>query len=289
MQGQIIKLLGGFYTVKGVDGNRYETRARGNFRKRGLKPIVGDFVDFENDYILAIHNRKNSLMRPAVANISQVVIVMSMVSPDFSWNLLDRFLAFLEHKKIRSLIVITKLDLVSEGSSQKIQNDYGEVGYDVIVDPSELIKRLSGKITVFMGQTGVGKTTLLNKMAPEMDDLETGETSKKLGRGRHTTRHVELYEVANGLLADTPGFSSLDYEIDSQPELNRCFRDIYEWSVSCRFRECTHTHEPDCAVKEAVHANKIFQSRYDSYLQLLTEINKTRETYVKQRDKTRRE
>ena len=275
-------MLGGFYTVEDADGARYETRARGNFRKRGLKPVVGDFVSFENDYILEILPRENQLMRPSVANIDQAVIVMSTVAPDFSLNLLDRFLAFLEFRKIQPLIYLTKLDLVAADRFLQIQKDYEKIGYQVFTDSSALTENLSGKVTVFMGQTGVGKTTLLNKIAPEML-LETGETSEKLGRGRHTTRHVELYHVANGLVADTPGFSSLDYEIKTQSDLNRCFIDIYELSAGCRFRECSHTHEPDCSVKQAAADGELLPSRYENYLQLLSEIENRRETYVKRR------
>ena len=283
--GRIVKSLAGFYDVE-ADGEIYQTRARGNFRKRGMKPVVGDFVSFstaENSegYVLELEERKNQLIRPAIANIDQAVIVMSTLSPDFSLNLLDRFLVFLEHKKIKPLIYISKTDLLENLSAlTEIKKDYEKIGYAVFFDSSALTESLAGKVTVFMGQTGVGKTTLLNKIAPEMQ-LATGETSEKLGRGRHTTRHVEFFRVANGLIADTPGFSSLDYEVDNAPDLNNAFPEIAYISRNCKFRECTHTHEPDCAVKKALENHEILSSRYENYLQLLTEINKTRETYAK--------
>ncbi|MCL2858473.1 MAG: ribosome small subunit-dependent GTPase A [Streptococcaceae bacterium] len=286
-KGRIIKSLAGFYDVES-DGKIHQTRARGNFRIKGQKPIAGDFVEFsveENSegYILEMMPRKNSLIRPSVANIDQAVIIMSTVSPDFSLNLLDRFLAFLENKKIQPIIYISKIDLVEDMRHyEKIKTDYKSIGYPLFLNWEELLPTLKDKVTVFMGQTGAGKTTLLNKIAPHMD-LEVGETSEKLGRGRHTTRHVEFFPVADGLIADTPGFSSLDYEIDNQPDLNASFPEILRISHDCKFRECTHTHEPECAVKVAVEEGQILHSRYDNYLQLLTEINKTRETYAKKR------
>ncbi|MGY3729500.1 ribosome small subunit-dependent GTPase A [Lactococcus termiticola] len=285
-KGRILRSLAGFYDVQTEDSQVYQTRARGNFRKKGMKPVVGDFVDFsaeENSegYVLDIYERKNQLIRPSVANIDQAVVIMSTVSPDFSLNLLDRFLVFLEHKQIRPLIYISKLDLVEAGSFEQIKSDYEAIGYAIFFDEAELRDELKGKVTVFMGQTGVGKTTLLNKLAPEME-LATGETSEKLGRGRHTTRHVELYPLMEGLIADTPGFSSLDYEVDNQPDLNEAFPEILRISHACKFRECSHTHEPDCAVKTALEAGEILASRYQNYTQLLSEINQTREHYVKQ-------
>ena len=286
---RIVKSLAGFYNVAS-DGVIYQTRARGNFRKKGMKPVVGDFVDFstqENSegYILEIKERKNQLIRPSISNIDQAVIVMSTVNPNFSLNLLDRFLAFLEHKKISPIIYISKLDLLENlDEIREVKENYEKIGYVVCFEKNELLSQFNETVTVFMGQTGVGKTTLLNKIAPEMK-LETGEISEKLGRGRHTTRHVELYPVAHGLIADTPGFSSLDYEIDTPQALNQAFLELAQISHGCKFRECTHTHEPECAVKKAVETHQILQSRYDNYLQLLSEINKTREIYAKKRKK----
>ncbi|MFZ2803248.1 MAG: ribosome small subunit-dependent GTPase A, partial [Lactococcus chungangensis] len=174
------------------------------------------------------------------------------------------------------------LDLVPDLKTfKKTQADYEKIGYQFFMnDWEKILPKFSNKVTVFMGQTGVGKSTLLNKIAPKML-LATQEISDKLGRGRHTTRHVELFEVYDGLIADTPGFSSLDYEIDNQPDLNAAFPEILLQSFGCKFRECTHTHEPKCQVKPAVAAGDILQSRYDNYLLFLTEIQGKRETYKK--------
>lgn len=285
MQGKIIKALAGFYYVES-NGQVYQTRARGNFRKKGHRPYVGDEVDFSAEehsegYILAIHERKNSLIRPPIVNVDQAVVIMSAKEPDLNINLLDRFLILLEHKNIKPLIYISKLDLLKDLSCLNvIKEQYQQIGYQVIYHLSELLPLLKDKITVFMGQTGVGKSTLLNKIAPDLN-LETAEISDSLGRGRHTTRAVTLYNVHGGKIADTPGFSSLDYEITSSEALNAAFPEFLRLSSACKFRSCTHTHEPDCAVKEAVEQKVIWQERYQHYLQFLSEIENRRETYKK--------
>lgn len=285
MQGIIVKSLAGFYYVES-EGQVYQTRARGNFRQKGQKPYVGDWVDFSAEdqsegYILAIHERKNSLVRPPIVNIDQAVVIMSAKEPDFNANLLDRFLVLLEQKGIHPIVYISKTDLLEDLASMKAcQAIYQAIGYDFVLDSSELPPLLADKMTVFMGQTGVGKSTLLNKLAPGLA-LETGEISDSLGRGRHTTRAVSLYPIYGGKIADTPGFSSLDYEVKEAESLNECFPELVEWSQTCKFRTCTHTHEPHCGVKPAVDEGKIAQSRYDNYLQFLSEIQNQRETYQK--------
>lgn len=285
MQGRIIKSLAGFYYVES-DGVVYQTRARGNFRKKGQTPYVGDFVDFSAEdhsegYILAIHDRKNSLVRPPIVNIDQAVIIMSAKEPDFNANLLDRFLVLLEHKAIEPIVYISKMDLLtSPDEIAVIQKQYQEIGYQFCTFLDELLPLLTDKVTVFMGQTGVGKSTLLNKIAPDLK-LETGEISDSLGRGRHTTRAVSFYNVNGGKIADTPGFSSLDYEITNAEDLNKAFPELRRLSRLCKFRSCTHTHEPSCAVKDAVESGELWQSRYDNYLQFLSEIENRRETYKK--------
>ena len=279
LQGRIIKSLAGFYYVES-DGVVYQTRARGNFRKKGQTPYVGDFVDFSAEdhsegYILAIHDRKNSLVRPPIVNIDQAVVIMSAKEPDFNTNLLDRFLVLLEHRAIEPIVYISKMDLLtSPDEIAVIQKQYQEIGYQFCTFLDELLPLLTDKVTVFMGQTGVGKSTLLNKIAPDLK-LETGEISDSLGRGRHTTRAVSFYNVNGGKIADTPGFSSLDYEITNAEDLNKGL------SRLCKFRSCTHTHEPSCAVKDAVESGELWQSRYDNYLQFLSEIENRRETYKK--------
>ena len=285
MQGIIIKSLAGFYYVE-ADGQVYQTRARGNFRKKGQTPYVGDFVDFSAEdqsegYILKIHERKNSLVRPPIVNIDQAVVIMSAKEPDFNANLLDRFLVLLEQKTIEPLIYISKLDLLEDCSQlDAYKAIYEKIGYPFLYSLEELLPHLENKVTVFMGQTGVGKSTLLNKIAPELA-LETGQISDSLGRGRHTTRAVSFYNVNGGKIADTPGFSSLDYEVKESELLNDCFPELAEVSQGCKFRTCTHTHEPACAVKLALETGQVAQSRYDNYLQFLSEIEQTRETFKK--------
>lgn len=285
MQGRIIKSLAGFYYVES-DGVIYQTRARGNFRKKGQTPYVGDWVEFSAEdhsegYVLAIEERQNSLVRPPIVNIDQAVVIMSAKEPDFNANLLDRFLVLLEHKRIEPIIYVSKLDLLEDQAElDQLRRVYQEIGYEVCYNLEELLPLLKDRVTVFMGQTGVGKSTLLNKIAPELA-LETGEISDSLGRGRHTTRAVSLYTVHGGKIADTPGFSSLDYEVTKSEDLNQAFRELARLTPQCKFRSCTHTHEPNCAVKQALEQGEIFQGRYENYLQLLSEIENRRETYKK--------
>ncbi|MBF0787399.1 MULTISPECIES: ribosome small subunit-dependent GTPase A [unclassified Streptococcus] len=285
MQGIIMKALAGFYYVES-EGRIYQTRARGNFRKKGQTPYVGDIVDFSaqeqsEGYILKIHERKNSLVRPPIVNIDQAVVIMSAKEPDFNANLLDRFLVLLEQKNMTPLIYISKMDLLEHQEElDSYRAIYEKIGYAFVYRLEELLPLLKDKVTVFMGQTGVGKSTLLNKIAPELH-LETGAISDSLGRGRHTTRAVSFYNVHGGKIADTPGFSSLDYEVKEVEALTDCFPEIAIESQFCKFRTCTHTHEPNCAVKPAVEGQKISQSRYDNYLQFLMEIQNVRETYKK--------
>ncbi|CAM3420970.1 ribosome small subunit-dependent GTPase A [Streptococcus pluranimalium] len=285
MQGRIIKALAGFYYVE-CDGQVYQTRARGNFRKKGQTPYVGDFVDFSAEdnsegYILKIYDRHNSLVRPPIVNIDQAVVIMSAKEPDFNANLLDRFLVLLEQKSIQPVVYISKMDLLDTQSEiEAVAAKYRDIGYDFVTTQEALLPMLNDKVTVFMGQTGVGKSTLLNRIAPELA-LETGEISDSLGRGRHTTRAVSFYNVHGGKIADTPGFSSLDYEVKTVEDLSESFPEIRKASHFCKFRSCSHTHEPSCGVKEALENGEIWQSRYNNYLQFLSEIENRRETYAK--------
>ena len=285
MKGTIVKALAGFYYVES-EGKVYQTRARWNFRKKGQTPYVGYEVEFsaEKDsegYILKIAERKNSLVRPPIVNIDQAVVIMSAKEPDFNSNLLDRFLVLLEQKAIHPIIYISKLDLLEDDKELDVFLEvYQAIGYDTAKTVEELLQFLIRKKTVFMGQTGVGKSTLLNKIAPDLK-LETGEISESLGRGRHTTRAVSFYNLNGGKIADTPGFSSLDYEVDNAEDLNQAFPEIAEVSRSCKFRTCTHTHEPNCAVKPAVENGTIAAFRFEDYLQFLSEIEHRREIYKK--------
>ena len=293
MKGQIRKALSGFYYVYS-EGKLYQTRARGNFRKLKISPLVGDEVVFESTnqtdgYILEMLPRKNELVRPAVANVDQAVIVTSLVEPNFSYNLLDRFLVTLAHQSIEPIIYLTKVDIFDEEEKiDEIEHIYGSIGYKVIVakETSEAIDELealfSEKLTVFMGQSGAGKSTLLNQILPELQ-LKTGEISDALGRGRHTTRHVELLEIAGGLVADTPGFSAIDFLSIEAVELPREFPEFVARLAQCRFSECQHLNEPDCAIKAAVESGEIAQSRYDNYQQFMSEIEQKRPVYKKKK------
>ena len=291
MKGQIRKALSGFYYVQSeADGKLYQTRARGNFRNRKITPLVGDEVVFESSnltdgYLLEVLPRENELVRPAVANVDQGVIVTSMVEPNFSYNLLDRFLVTLEYKHIEPIIYLSKTDLIEDKEKiQEVVNCYQKIGYTVIpatedeASLRELERLFPERLTVFMGQSGAGKSTLLNLIMPELD-LETAEISESLGRGKHTTRHVELIPIADGLVADTPGFSSIDFlEIEAR-ELPKQFPEFVEASVDCRFRECMHINEPQCEVKKQVEEDKIATTRYEDYQQFLEEIEKRKPIY----------
>lgn len=288
IEGQIRKALSGFYYVAS-EGEIHQTRARGNFRKKKLTPLVGDDVVFSSEensegYILELLPRKNELVRPPVANVDQGVIVTSLIEPNFSYNLLDRFLVTLENKNIQPIIYLSKTDLVADQSLvAEIRAVYESLGYPVIdgeQDKQKLTALFADKLTVFMGQSGAGKSTLLNKVSPGLN-LVTGEISDALGRGRHTTRHVELLDLFDGLVADTPGFSSIDFLEIAADELPKEFPEFRAAAPACRFRECRHVKEPGCEVKQQVETGEIAQTRYDNYLQFLQEIENRRPIYKK--------
>ncbi|MCI0131112.1 MULTISPECIES: ribosome small subunit-dependent GTPase A [Enterococcaceae] len=290
-KGQICKALSGFYYID-YKGKRYQTRARGNFRNRNITPLVGDWVEFESTnetdgYILDVYERKNDLVRPPVANIDQGVVVSSCVEPNFSTNLLDRFLVTLSEKDIDPIIYVTKMDLANEEERNHIaviQTEYEKIGYPVLLAEKNSLEDLTrffkDKLTVFMGQSGAGKSTLLNQLSPDLS-LKVGEISESLGRGRHTTRHVELIDLFGGLVADTPGFSSIDFLEMTLDELPKRFPEFVEASVYCKFRECKHRHEPKCEVKRRVEIGEILSSRYDHYLQFYDEIDNRKPVYKK--------
>lgn len=284
-QGQIRKALSGYYYVE-QDGELIQCRGRGVFRNRGESPLVGDIVDFtkegESDgYVMKIHPRKNELVRPPIANVDQAILVFSVKEPAFNTVLLDRFLVVLESFHIEPIICLTKMDLLTDEEFVAIQpyiKDYENIGYKVITtykDDAALFERikpmLEGKMTVLAGQSGVGKSTLLNTLIPALN-LKTGIISQSLGRGKHTTRHVELIEVCGGLLADTPGFSSFDFDTIEKEELTACFPEFLRISEGCKFRGCLHMREPKCAVKSALETGEIKDYRYEHYEQFLQEI-----------------
>jgi len=295
LKGQIRKAVSGFYYVY-AQGETFQTRGRGNFRKRNITPLVGDEVFFESEnaaegYVLEVLPRHNELVRPPVANVDLGVVVMSMVEPDFSFNLLDRFLVTLEHKKIQPVIYLTKVDLVPQAQQARIlevKKIYEAIGYAVLYADAdkqigataELETFFADRLTVFMGQSGAGKSTLLNKISPALK-LATAEISESLGRGKHTTRHVELLPLYGGLVADTPGFSAIDFLEMTAVELSKQFPEFVAASPQCKFRECMHHKEPDCAVKQQVATGEIAASRYDHYLKFLMEIENRRPMYKK--------
>lgn len=293
-KGQIRKALSGFYYVYS-EGETYQTRGRGNFRVRDITPLVGDIVEFESGslkdgMLLSIYPRKNELVRPPIANIDIGVIVMSAIEPDFSTYLLDRFLVYLEGQEIEAIIYITKTDLLDESQKLEVENykkAYQELGYTVIMSdfPSEesltrLLTVVKDKIVVFMGQSGVGKSTLLNQILPELK-IKTGEISTALGRGRHTTRHVELIPVAGALIADTPGFSNVELVEIEEQNLPDLFREFLANRDECRFSGCLHLNEPGCRIKELVAEGEIMSYRYEHYLQFLNEIQTRKPMYNK--------
>lgn len=291
-KGKIIKALSGFYYVLS-EGQLIQCRGRGVFRKNKITPLVGDEVVFQAEnatdgYILEVKERKNELVRPPIANVDQAILVFSSVEPDFSTALLDRFLVLIEYNRIDPVICMTKMDLASSEVVENMKEyaaQYEAVGYPVILTSSEtetgigqLLPYLKDKISVFAGQSGVGKSSLLNVIRPDLD-LKTNEISSSLGRGKHTTRHVELISIGDGLVADTPGFSSLEFlEIEGE-DLNYCFPEIEKTSENCKFRGCLHLSEPKCAVKEAVENNEIPTYRYEHYKDFLQEIRDRKPKY----------
>lgn len=291
-EGRIVKALSGFYYVKS-DDKVYACKGRGVFRNKKITPLVGDFVEFEESnpgegYIMAIKERTNELVRPPIANINQAMIISSAVSPDFSTLLLDRFLVLIESKHIDPIIFITKIDLINEKELIEIahfKEIYEKIGYPVELISSKQPENLpelgyyfSDNVSVFAGQSGVGKSSLLNVLKPSLL-LKTAEISQSLGRGKHTTRHVELMQLNNGLVADTPGFSVLDFNEIEAEELSECFPEMRERKSECKFRGCMHYKEPKCAVKEAVEENEIPPFRYEHYVSFLEEIQSRKPRY----------
>ncbi len=287
MRGRIIKIISNQYTVADPQGVRFDCVARGKVRLQD-RPLTGDWVEFEEfagQYgIERILPRRNFLRRPAVANVDQALIVMSAREPDFSCTLVDRILFLVVHAAIKPVLCITKMDLVPpQDPVHAMIEDYRRSGYPVVLSGSQQLDEklssvLSGKVTVLTGQSGVGKSSLLNKLNPSFQ-LQTQQISKALGRGKHTTRHVELHEVAGGWVADTPGFSSLDFSVLSASDLAQAVPDFTPFLGQCRFRDCLHQNEPDCAVKQAVEQGKVSAVRYADYLDCLALIQGRKEKY----------
>ncbi len=278
-KGIIIRGIGGFYYVLS-DGNVYECKARGVFRKEKITPMVGDNVCIEvkngKGSITEIMPRKNSLVRPPVANIDTLCLVIAAAAPEPNLRLIDKMLVYAEKSGINAVICINKTDL---GSRDDIVEIYEKAGYPVIcvsagtkTNMEALHKIMDGKVTAFAGLSGVGKSSLLNILTDA--GMETGNLSQKIERGKHTTRHVELIKANNGFVFDTPGFSSLEVPDMSEDELETCFPDISRFSDGCKFRGCSHIKDSGCAVRQAVDEGDIALSRYESYSEMRENLRK---------------
>lgn len=286
-KGLIVRLIGGFYYVE-VDGEILECKARGAFRKKGLSPVVGDYVEVsvpQEGYaaIESIFPRKNKIVRPAIANIDKLVIVSSVCHPAPNPFIIDKMTATAVNKEIEPVIVFSKTDLAPAHEYQKL---YENSKIQTIAfssktgEGAEQVKKLlNGNIVAFTGNSGVGKSSLLNYIFPQLN-IETGDISKKLGRGRHTTRSVELYKTDGGYVADTPGFSTVDlerYEIINKDHIAQCFPEFEEYLGECRFTSCAHICEKGCAILEAVKQGKISKSRHNSYVEMYNEVKDIKE------------
>ena len=273
-EGKIIKIISNLYTVESGD-KIYECRARGKFRNDKVTPLVGEFVVFDSDnaYILELKNRKNELKRPPIANVDAAIIITSVKKPDLSLSLLDKELLCVLNENIEPIICLTKCDLLDKKERKDIKNIfnyYKKIGFKVITNKNLFtLKRLiRGKTVVLTGQTGAGKSTLLNKLDKRLN-LNTSPISEALGRGVHTTRHVELFKVGKALIADTPGFSALDLTMDKDriKELYPEFK-----GVKCKYDDCNHINEKACGVKEKYENGTILKSRYKNYVKFRSEL-----------------
>lgn len=281
MEGKIIKGIGGFYYIKTSEG-LIECKARGKFRHKDLKPMVGDNVTIQVDkgkgVIEDIHERSSELIRPTVANVTLAFVVFAIKNPDLNFDLLNRFLVLCESNHIEAVVCLNKVDLVTEEEKEEIKNKINQIGYEVLyinakkgIGVEDLRSRMDGNVTVLCGPSGAGKSTLINTLT-KREHMETGEVSEKIGRGKHTTRHSELIEVNNGYIVDTPGFSTLEVNFIDKDELRYAFPEFEEYNHSCKFRGCLHHKEPQCAVKEAVENGDINKYRYEFYIRTLEEI-----------------
>ena len=290
MQGKIIKGIAGFYYIYAEDGNIYECKAKGIFRKDNFKPLVGDNVEItvlneeeKEGSVTSILPRRNSLIRPAVANVDQAFLIFAMENPKPNFLLLDRFLIMMEQQEIPVVICFNKKDVGEKEEMEKLYEIYTGCGYRVVLSSTyegegmdEIREILKGKTTVVAGPSGVGKSSITNCMQGEVQ-METGEISKKLKRGKHTTRYSQVIPVEkNTFLVDTPGFSSLYLTDMKEEELRDYFPEFVMYEPQCRFQGCMHIHEPGCAVKKALSEGKISQQRYDNYLALSEELKEKR-------------
>ena len=290
MIGKIMKGIAGFYYVGVAESGVYECKAKGIFRKDKIKPLVGDDVEIEvlNEEeklgnIVKILPRRSELIRPAVANIDQALVIFAAREPKPNLSLLDRFLVIMEKQDVPVIICFNKQDLCDEEEVGRLKEIYEACGYPVVLASAkqgegieEIKSRLRRKTTTVAGPSGVGKSSLTNLLQNEVQ-METGEISKKLGRGRHTTRHSQIIQIEEDTwLYDTPGFTSFYVEEIEKEELRFYFREFSKYEGTCRFQGCTHTHEPGCMVKNALEEGKISKERYENYLELYGELKEKR-------------
>ncbi len=286
MTGKIVKGIAGFYYVHVVESGLYECKAKGVFRKEKQKPLVGDNVEIDildeedkKGNIVKIHERTNDLIRPLVANVDQAMVVFAITKPKPHFNLLDRFLIMMEQKDIPVYLVFNKRDIATQEEIDELENIYRNSGYKIIFvsakeeeNIEQLYTVLENKTTVIAGPSGVGKSTIINLLNPNAQ-METGEISQKIERGKHTTRHSELFAVgSNGYIMDTPGFSSLYVNDFEKEELKWYFPEFELYNGQCKFQGCNHVNEPQCAVKEAIASGEISDIRYKSYLDMYKEL-----------------
>ena len=290
MQGKIVKGIAGFYYVHVTDCGVYECKAKGIFRNKNIKPLVGDNVEIdiidEVDFkgnIVDILPRNNELIRPAVANIDQSLVVFASLSPAPNFNLLSRFLCMMEYNEIPTVICFNKTDQIEDDKLQEIVKNFEGAGCRILMTSSvtgqglsELREVLEGKTTALAGPSGVGKSSMLNAVYPDAD-VKTGEISEKINRGKHTTRHTEIFHIEGSTyVMDTPGFTSLDYSVLEDKELRFYFNEFSEHEGQCRFNGCVHVNEPGCSVKNAVSEGLISGLRYDIYLEMYNELKNKR-------------
>lgn len=286
MQGKIVKGISGFYYVHVVGTGIYECKAKGVFRNRKVKPLVGDNVEIvvldeekRLGNVEKILSRKNELIRPAVSNIDMALVIFAAAKPDPNYNLLDRFLCMMEYQKVPVTICFNKCDLVSEEEKEKLWQIYAPAGYDILftsVKTGENIDNLKAlladKTTTVAGPSGVGKSSLINELQTGVR-MQTGAISDKIGRGKHTTRHSEIISIGQDTyIMDTPGFSSMDLPGFEKEDLWTCYPEFVPYEPECRFIGCSHIGEPDCGVKNALAEGKINQVRYDNYVMLYEEM-----------------
>lgn len=287
MTGKIIKGIGGFYYVFGQNGETYECKAKGIFRNQNIKPLVGDDVEVDildeeakKGNITDILERRNELIRPAVANVDQALIIFAAAKPSPNLNLLDRFLILMLRQQVETIICFNKKDVVTEKEIGLLEETYRNCGYHTLFTSTyteegiaALGQMLEHKTTVLAGPSGVGKSSIVNLLSPQAN-TKTGEISEKIQRGKHTTRHSELIAIGgDSYVCDTPGFSSLYLQDMKKDELKNFFPEFAEYEGECRFLGCMHLNEPGCRVKEALAEGKISKVRYKNYKELFEELN----------------